>query len=415
MKKITLLITCLAFCIGTYAQQTCATAQAVTAGTTTVAMVDGTEVPLPECAANEAEVETAAEWFSFTATVDGIANITTDLAVNAGGDTRLHVYTGTCGALTCLAGNDDVDPSAGVQNYLSEVTFAVETGVTYIFAFDDTWSDAGFDFTLTETPVDCSTTSPYTYDFADINPLIACYTIEDANADATTWGYNNGNDFDGDFTNDAVGLIFPQAANIEKDDWLFLPVFNGVTGGEYTFNVIYNVFNNPAPAAMESFDIVVTDTPSAAAASQTVLGTYNNITQSGELATLIQNAYSSSVTYTPTTDGDFYFAIRATTPAANSGILLLFELSVQAVLSVDEFSGNSIKHYYNSNTNSLHLESTSVAFTNIEVYDILGKQILAQTLNSNEESVSLGAINNGVYIAKVSTGNGTKTLKFVKN
>ena len=356
MKKITLLfISFLAFNLSN-AQDTCATALVITAGPHTVAAVDGTEIPDPICAANGAGA-TFGEWYIFTATIDGIANITTDLPANTGLDTRVHIYSGACGALTCEGGNDDV----GGANYLSNATWAVTMGSTYYIGFDDRWDASGFDFELSETPVDCSTTSPYSYDFVDINPLIACYTIEDANADGTTWGYNNGNDFDGDLANDAVGLIFPQAAGVVKDDWLFLPVFNGVANADYDITVIYNVFNNPSPAAEESFDIVALDAASSTAVSQTVLGTYSAITQSGDLATLIQNAYTSTVTYTPTADGDFYFGIHSTTPALNSGIIILFDISVdETLLGVDEFGANSFKHFYNKDVDQLTLDSSDL-------------------------------------------------------
>ncbi|WP_298900227.1 T9SS type A sorting domain-containing protein [uncultured Psychroserpens sp.] len=417
MKKITLLFLALIAFNFTNAQDTCATAVAVSADVTvTVAGVDGSDIPTPECAANAADPDprTAGEWYTFTASVDGIANITSDLPGSAGGDTRLHIYEGACGSLTCIGGNDDINGAAVGGNYLSDATFLVSSGVTYTFAWDDRWSAGGFDFILTETAVDCSTDSPYSYDFADINPLIACYTIENVDADATTWGYNNGNDFDGDAMDDGVGLIFPQAAGVAKDDWLYLPVFNGVADAEYTFTVMYNVFNNPAPAAEESFDIVVLDSPSSAAASQSVLGTYSGITQAGDLASLIQNAYTSTVSYTPTADGDFYFAIHSTTPAANSGIIILFDIAVDATLGVEDFETNAFTHSYNKTTDVLTLESSGQSFDNITIYNILGQQVIDKQLSLTEETVQMSSLKDGVYLAKVTIEGQSKTLKLLK-
>ncbi|HEX2617191.1 MAG TPA: FG-GAP-like repeat-containing protein, partial [Flavobacteriales bacterium] len=71
--------------------------------------------------------------------------VTTDLPVNAGGDTRIQVFTGTCNQLLCKAGDDD----AGTGN-LSTTTFNVTAGVTYYIAFDDRWNTAGFQFSLIE-------------------------------------------------------------------------------------------------------------------------------------------------------------------------------------------------------------------------------------------------------------------------
>ncbi|HEU0136688.1 MAG TPA: hypothetical protein VFQ50_05310, partial [Flavobacterium sp.] len=129
MKKITLSFLLLLPLWG-ISQSTCATAQMVTSGMHEVAAVDGTEVPTPSCT-DENEGVTAAVWYSFTATTDGLISISSNLADNMGGDTRLHVYSGTCGSLTCIGFNDDVNVDGG--NYLSEVVFDATSGTTYYF------------------------------------------------------------------------------------------------------------------------------------------------------------------------------------------------------------------------------------------------------------------------------------------
>jgi len=417
MKKITLLVLALIAFQFNYTQDTCATALTITPGTYTVAAVDGTEVPNPECALNAADPDprTAGEWYTFTASVDGIANITSDLPGSSGGDTRVHVYEGGCGALTCVGGNDDINGAATGGNYLSDTTFVIASGTSYIIAWDNRWSAGGFDFALTETAVDCTTTSPYSYDFADVNPFIGCYLREDTNTDGTSWGYNNGNDFDGDSVNDGVGLIFPPNPSVTKDDWLFLPVFNGVANAEYELTITYNVFDNPVTGS-ESFDIVALDSPSSSATMQTVVGSYTGITQAGAgVPDLIPNAYTSSATYTPTADGDFYFAIHATTPMATSAILTLFSINVSETLGIDEFSQNTFIHNYNKTNKSLSLESSNLAMTGLEIYSLLGQKVITKSLSSDNESVDVSSLTDGVYLAKVSIGDNFKTIKFVKN
>lgn len=119
---------------------------AIGLGTYTVDAVNGSEVPAPICAANGPGA-TAGEWYAFTATTDTFITVSTDLAQNDGGDTRFHVYTGACGALTCWSGDDD----SGV-GYLSKVTFHVTDGITYTIAFDNHWNSNGFDFEVVEVP-----------------------------------------------------------------------------------------------------------------------------------------------------------------------------------------------------------------------------------------------------------------------
>lgn len=127
------------------AQGTCATALSVNPGTYTVPSVDGAEVPAPFCVTPTA-LATHGAWYVHTPAQDGGLFISSDLAVNTGGDTRVHIYTGECGQLTCLAGDDD----SGLGN-LSKVWMNVEAGVTYHIAWDDAWSASGFDFRIADT------------------------------------------------------------------------------------------------------------------------------------------------------------------------------------------------------------------------------------------------------------------------
>lgn len=139
------------------AQNTCATAVAVSPGLTTVSTINGTVG-----AGCYAQNGTFAEWYSYTPTENGVATVTTNLAANVAPystDTRLSVFTGSCAALTCYAFSDDVSAT----NYRSEASFNVLAGTTYYIAFDNRWSALGFQFQLSFTPVSCFPVETYSY------------------------------------------------------------------------------------------------------------------------------------------------------------------------------------------------------------------------------------------------------------
>lgn len=146
MKKTTTLLVALT-ALGAQAQDDCANALPVTAGSFTVTTVNGTQVSTPLCAASGG-TPTVAEWYTYTPVENLGLTITTDLVVNTGGDTRFHVYTGTCAALTCVGGDDD----GGVigNGFLSIDSFNVTGGTTYYIVFDDGWNANGFTFQLIE-------------------------------------------------------------------------------------------------------------------------------------------------------------------------------------------------------------------------------------------------------------------------
>ena len=126
----------------------CASAVAVTAGAQTATGPAGT--PEGGCFAGA----TASEWFSYTpAAADQLVTISSCFG---GADTRLSVYDGSCGALMCVVSNDDFCDYGPGFLYASEVTFCASFGTTYFIEWDDYWSNAGFSWTLSETPQSCS-------------------------------------------------------------------------------------------------------------------------------------------------------------------------------------------------------------------------------------------------------------------
>ncbi|WP_178988750.1 endonuclease [Winogradskyella schleiferi] len=82
-------------------------------------------------------------------------------------------------------------------------------------------------------------------------------------------------------------------------------------------------------------------------------------------------------------------------------------------LSTDEFNASNIKLYPNPVNNNLTLDLKSNVDTSIEIYDILGKRVLKNTINKTS-ALNLQALKSGIYIVKITQGNSTITKKLVK-
>ena len=144
MKRILPLVALIAFTTtNLFAQNTCLTAMAVSAGSYTVDQINGEAHPEYYICSPNSGIASLGEWYTYTATQDTSVTISTDLPQNSGGDTRFNVYTGTCGqfSLTCEMGDDDSG-----SGLLSVGTFQAQQGVTYYIVFDNRWSANGFDF-----------------------------------------------------------------------------------------------------------------------------------------------------------------------------------------------------------------------------------------------------------------------------
>lgn len=224
--KTQLLLTTVSFSLSAavgISQNTCNTALPITAGVYTVTAVDGTEIPAPICAPN-GQGASAGEWYTYTPADTFTLTVSTDLPQNTGGDTRVHIYTGTCGNLSCYAGDDD--SGAG---YLSHIEFIVFPGTTYYIAFDNRWSSGGFDFILEENPYVEPQEDPVTFSNETILGLSGTYRIAVA-------------DMNGDYlddivtiTQDEVRILYQQAgggfiANIFNVNITFLPSWSMAIG-----------------------------------------------------------------------------------------------------------------------------------------------------------------------------------------
>ena len=85
-----------------------------------------------------------ARWYKFTAPSDGSYSIS---SCGQNVDTRLYLYTGSCGQLTQIHSSDDDCLSGNGFNYASTVNDVTITGGTTLYIeWDDRWSNDAFQF-----------------------------------------------------------------------------------------------------------------------------------------------------------------------------------------------------------------------------------------------------------------------------
>ena len=162
MKKILLSTLIAIFSQGiAQAQQSCATAQVINAGVYGMTAINGTQVPGSICISGSLTA-TAANWYKYTPTQDYAVTITSDFPSNGLTDNRVNVYTGSCGALTCVDGDDDSG-----NNALCVVTFNCTANNDYYIVFDNQWSSNGFMFELIEDTI--QTPNPTNITFSPVS------------------------------------------------------------------------------------------------------------------------------------------------------------------------------------------------------------------------------------------------------
>lgn len=402
MKKITLLAFC-AFWFPIQAQNNCATALTATVGVNETGTISGTQLPNPDCSNND-PFFMAANWYKFTASQSGFITISSVLPENNGTDTRLHVFSGACGALVCLGFNDDftlMEPG-------SKVTFPAIAGQTYYFAWDDYWTDESFFFTLTESTVNCPDTLPYVEDFSDGVVFEACYAPVDGDGSGLSFVLATGPDFTGDGIEDnfVVNILNPSGA---KDDWLFSPEFTFEAGSTYEIIPYFNVLNSTG----EDISFVVADEASGSSSFLEVLGSFAQAQPVGETnQELYDNAYAPVYAFTPPQTGTYRFGMHVHTPMGN-GFTVLFGYSITQIMNTGSWESSVVRLYPNPTSGQITITSQHT-IDEVEVFNLLGQKVLLKSLSAQSSMLDVSALSSGTYILRARSGQGWSQSKFIK-
>ncbi|AGC78021.1 putative secreted protein (Por secretion system target) [Nonlabens dokdonensis] len=90
------------------------------------------------------------------------------------------------------------------------------------------------------------------------------------------------------------------------------------------------------------------------------------------------------------------------------------KLAEAPLLSIPTMDTTVIKVYPNPTQQVWNVTSSNQVLNSIEVFDVLGKQVLSLRPNANDTIIDATALTNGLYIAKITTDTGSKSLKLLK-
>ena len=92
-------------------------------------------------------------------------------------------------------------------------------------------------------------------------------------------------------------------------------------------------------------------------------------------------------------------------------VLNVDDVSVtSSTMSNEEFTLENIDYTFNQETNILRVNSEEL-LSNIQIYNMLGQEVLNQDLNDNTAILNLSNLSSSIYIVNVE-GNNSKTKTF---
>lgn len=122
-----------------------------------------------------------------------------------------------------------------------------------------------------------------------------------------------------------------------------------------------------------------------------------------------------SITWTASVSGSYVIAVSE---AGNCNVAGEIDNGFPKIEWTETLSTNDnlitgFDHFYNTTSKQLTI-SANDAFSNISLYNLLGQEVIAKNLSSNNEVVDLSGISNGVYIGTVNVNGQVATFKIVK-
>lgn len=195
---------------------------------------------------------------------------------------------------------------------------------------------------------------------------------------------------------------------------------DNLLGGTFTFNgnVQSNTLNNSGFTSSNDFTVtafikVFNVDFSAVLASDTV----DLRTTSGDFTLTMDT--SDTVTFPP--DSHIQYGFQFIGPNINNDAsfdaayanLGSIVVGPNTTLSTNDVSLSEFKIFPNPTQNNWTISSTQ-QISKIQVYDILGKNVLNMNPELGEVTIDASVLNNGLYFAKIHTANGVNSVKLIK-
>lgn len=128
------------------------------------------------------------------------------------------------------------------------------------------------------------------------------------------------------------------------------------------------------------------------------------------------NGLFSLLSLTGRTPGEvLYISVWRYTSAFANGVPGQFQIAAYdaSLLGTNQFNNANFAYYPNPVKNILNVSHTE-DISHIAVYNLLGQQVIAKSVNNTQSQIDMSELAAGTYMVRVTAGNQTKTMKVIK-
>lgn len=306
-------------------------------------------------------------WYIYEDTTGLVTDININTcSANTDYDTQISIYTGGCGTLTCVTGNDD---SPNCTNFQSEVDFQSDGNTTfYILVHGFGTATGNFELTMTCTPV--PPPNDMIVNSIDVDEIGFPYTDPAVAMPAATT--ENGN---------------PTGCNIDggKGVWYnFVSAGNGTATAEIV---------SPAGASFVTFFKAPNE-----------MSIETDLEYFFQIGNQCAPATSANIT---TEAGQAYYVY-----VVNDGGITDIVID-GTLLSVNENVIEGFSFYPNPADETLNLSSIDT-IERVAIYNLLGQEVIGQNINATSSKLDIASLSTGAYLMKVTVNGQTGVYKVIK-
>jgi hypothetical protein len=84
-------------------------------------------------------------------------------------------------------------------------------------------------------------------------------------------------------------------------------------------------------------------------------------------------------------------------------------------LSIEDTKFINVSVYPNPSSSDWNFRTPNTVIKSVEVFNLLGKRVVSQRNNSTDIAISTQGLTSGIYIARITTEQGAKSVKLIKN
>lgn len=195
----------------------------------------------------------------------------------------------------------------------------------------------------------------------------------------------------------------PAAPVTANDDWLISPAITLAASGNtasFWVKALSNTYGD------ENYTVGVytgSGTPTGSGDFTLIGGTRTATYPAWEQVTIDLSAYN-----------DQTVRIGIHCISSDRYLFMVDDFSVDTTLGVNEFTSNNFKNFYDKNSDALTLLSSVSPLSSVQIYSVLGQEIINKNLSQSRETVNLSDIEDGVYIVRVTINDQTTSFKLLK-